>query len=357
MKMIRRTAFVCLLVCGRASISFALLAILFWPGHGAAQQKMQQGPHDPALFSGLKWRMIGPFRAGRAVAATGVPGQPNHFYFGSVGGGVWESTNSGESWNPIFDKEDVASIGAIAVAPSDPNVIYVGTGEADMRSQISYGDGMYKSTDAGKTWTHIGLENTRQIGRVLVDPKNPNVVFVAALGHAYGANPDRGVYRSTDGGANWEKVLFKYDNVGAIDLAIDPRNPRIIYASLWNTRRPPWTIYPPSIGPGGGLYKSTDGGSNWTELTGGLPMEGDGRIGIGVAPSEPNRVYAIVDNSDANKGGLYRSDDAGKSWQHMSTDPRDTRIWGRGWYFCVVAVDPKNPDKLYVLKYIGLPFR
>jgi photosystem II stability/assembly factor-like uncharacterized protein len=330
-----------------ASIGLVLLAILFWPGHGQARQSASQsaqaGPRDPSLFSGLKWRMIGPFRAGRAVAATGVPGQPNHFYFGSVGGGVWESTNSGESWNPIFDKQDVASIGAIAVAPSDPNIIYVGSGEADMRSQISYGDGMYKSTDAGKTWNHIGLNDTRQIGRVLVDPRNPNVVFVAALGHAYGPNADRGVFRSTDGGATWQKVLYKNENVGAIDLAFDSRNPQTIYASLWATRRPPWTIYPPSIGPGGGLFKSTDGGSTWKELAGGLPADGDGRIGVAVAPSDPNRVYAIVDNSDAKKGGLYRSDDAGATWQLMDNDQR---IWGRGWYFCVTAVDPKNPDKL-----------
>jgi photosystem II stability/assembly factor-like uncharacterized protein len=327
-----------------ASISLMLFALLFWPGHGAAQQSAQNGPRDPGLFSGLKWRMIGPFRAGRAVAATGVPGQPNHFYFGSVGGGVWESTNAGESWTPIFDKEDVASIGAIAVAPSDPNVIYVGSGEADMRSQISYGNGMYRSTDAGKTWHHIGLEDTRQIGRVLVDPRNPNVVFVAALGHAYGANADRGVFRSSDGGTTWQKVLYKNENVGAIDLAFDPRNPQVIYASLWATRRPPWTIYPPSIGPGGGLFKSTDGGSTWQELAGGLPTEGDGRIGIAVAPSDPNRVYAIVDNSDPKKGGLYRSNDSGATWQLMDNDQR---IWGRGWYFCVAAVDPKNPDKLY----------
>ena len=340
-----------------ASVSLALLSILFGPGHGLArqsarksgqqssQQSVQSGPRDSSLFSGLKWRMIGPFRAGRAVAATGVPGQPNHFYFGSVGGGVWESTNSGESWNPIFDKQDVASIGAIAVAPSDPNIIYVGSGEADMRSQISYGNGMYKSTDAGKTWNHIGLSDTRQIGRVLVDPRNPNVVFVAALGHAYGPNAERGVFRSTDGGANWQKVLFKNENVGAIDLAFDSRNPQTIYASLWATRRPPWSIYPPSIGPGGGLFKSTDGGSNWSELTGGLPTDGDGRIGVAMAPSDSNRVYAIVDNSDPKKGGLYRSNDAGATWQLMDNDQR---IWGRGWYFCVAVVDPKNPDKLYV---------
>ncbi len=196
-----------------------------------------------SLFSGLHWRMIGPFRGGRSNAVSGVPGQPNTFYFGSVGGGVWKSENSGHTWNPIFDSQPVPSIGAIGVAPSNPNVLYVGTGESDMRSQISFGNGIYKSTDAGKTWTHIGLDNTRQIGRILVDPRNPELVFVAALGHAYGANPDRGVYRSSDGGANWQKVLYKGDNIGAIDLAFDPQNSRTIYATLWNTRRPPWSIY------------------------------------------------------------------------------------------------------------------
>jgi len=324
-----------------------VLGILLWPGHGIARQTAgtASGPRDPSLYSGLKWRSIGPFRGGRAVAVTGVPGQPNHFYFGAVGGGVWESTSAGETWTPIFDDEDVQSIGAIAVAPSDPNVLYVGTGEADMRSQISYGDGMYKSTDGGKKWTHIGLIDTRQIGRIIVDPHNPNLVFVAALGHAYGANEDRGVFRSSDGGATWQKVLYKNENVGAIDLAFDPRDSHTIYASLWATRRPPWTIYPPSIGPGGGLYKSTDGGDHWTELQGGLPSEGDGRIGIGVSPSDPSRVYAIIDNSDPKKGGLYRSNDAGETWQLMDNDQR---IWGRGWYFCVTVVDPKNADKLYV---------
>src|SRR5499427_8450342 len=211
---------------------------------------------DPSGFSGMQWRMIGPFRGGRVNGVTGVPGQPNVFYFGSVGGGVWKTTNAGRTWFPVFDSQPVASIGAVAVAPSNPDVVYVGTGESDMRSQISYGNGMYKSTDAGATWTHIGLDNTRQIGRVLVDPRDPNVVFVAALGHVYGANPDRGVYRTRDGGATWQKVLFKDDNVGAIDLAFDPQNSQIVYASLWNTRRPPWSIYPPSYGPGSGLYKS-----------------------------------------------------------------------------------------------------
>ena len=297
---------------------------------------------DQSAFSGLQWRMIGPFRGGRVNAVSGVPGQPNTFYFGSVGGGVWKSGNSGRTWTPIFDDQQIASIGAIAVAPSSQNTVYVGTGEADMRSQISYGDGMYKSTDAGKTWSHIGLENTRQIGRVLVDPKNPNIVFVAALGHVYGANPDRGIFRSKDGGKTWEKVLFKNDNVGAIDVTFDPANSQTVYATLWNTRRPPWSIYPPSYGTGGGIFKSTDGGTTWKQTDTGIPTDGQGRIGIAVAPSNAKRIYAIV---DAKTGGLYRSDDAGATWTLISDDKR---IWGRGWYFCKVVADPRNPDTVYV---------
>src|SRR5215212_10820075 len=288
-------------------------------------QAQQGGRFDPMAYSALRWRNIGPFRGGRVNGVTGVPGQPNTFYFGSVGGGVWKTTNAGRTWLPIFDSQPVASIGAITVAPSNPDIVYVGTGEADMRSQISYGNGMYKSTDAGKTWTHIGLDNTRQIGRVLVDPRNPDIVFVAALGHVYGANPDRGVYRTSDGGATWQKVLFKTNDVGAIDLNFDPTTSQTIYASLWNTRRPPWSIYPPSYGPGSGLYKSTDGGANWTQLTSGLPTNALGRIGVAVAPTNARRVYAIV---DAKEGGLFRSDDAGATFARVSND---ARIWGRGW--------------------------
>jgi photosystem II stability/assembly factor-like uncharacterized protein len=309
---------------------------------GLAQQRPARQKYDPGTYSGLRWRMLGPFRAGRVNAVTGVPGQPSAFYFGSVGGGVWKSTNSGRTWVPIFDSQPIASIGAIAVSPSNPATVYVGSGEADMRSQISYGNGVYKSTDAGKTWSHLGLDATRQIGRVLVDPRNPNTVFVAALGHAYGANPDRGLFRSRDGGATWQKVLFKNDDVGAIDVGFDSQNSRIIYAALWNTRRPPWSIYPPSYGPGGGLFKSIDGGDTWQPLTNGLPSDALGRIGIAVAATSHNRVYAIV---DAKAGGLYRSDDAGSSWTLISDDKR---IWGRGWYFCKVVADPKNADTLYV---------
>jgi photosystem II stability/assembly factor-like uncharacterized protein len=237
----------------------------------------------------------------------------------------------------------VASIGAIGVAPSDPNVIYVGTGEPDMRDSIAYGNGLYKSTDAGKTWRHLGLENTKQIGRIIVDPKNPNTVFVAAMGNAYMSNPDRGVYRSRDGGATWQKVLFKSDDVGAIDLSFDPVDSKIVYATLWNVRRPPWFIYAPANGPGGGIFKSLDGGSTWNEISTGIPVEGRGHIGIAVAPSNRNRLYAAVDAKD---GGVFSSNDAGTTWTRLSSDKR---LWDRGWYFENVTVDPKNPDVVYVM--------
>src|SRR5512143_1631486 len=243
-------------------------------------------PVDPSFFSGMRWRLVGPFRGGRTLTATGVPGQPNLFYFGAVGGGVWKSENAGRTWEPIFDSQPIASIGAIAVAPSDPNVIYVGSGEADMRSDISYGNGMYKSVDAGKTWTPIGLTDTRQIGRILVDDLDPNLVFVAALGHGYGPNKERGVFRSKDGGKTWKAVLFKDENTGAIELAVDPSNNRTILAALWQTRRPPWNVYPPSNGPGSGLYRSEDGGDTWKQVTSGsgFPSEKLGRIRIEFAP-------------------------------------------------------------------------
>jgi photosystem II stability/assembly factor-like uncharacterized protein len=291
----------------------------------------------------MRWRLVGPFRGGRTVTATGVPGEPEHFYFGAVGGGIWESENAGRTWRPIFDAQPIASIGAIAVAPSNPRILYAGSGEADMRSDISYGNGMYKSADGGKTWTAVGLADSRQIGRILVDPGDPDRVFVAVLGHGYGPNPERGVYRSKDGGKSWKKVLGKDDDTGAIDLAFDPRNPKTIFASLWQTRRPPWNTYPPSNGPGSGLYRSSDGGEGWKEVRGnGLPSERLGRIGIAFAPSEPGRLYALV---DAKEGGLYASKDGGGSWTRASSD---SRIWGRGWYFGGVTVDPKDPDAVYV---------
>ena len=298
---------------------------------------------DPSLFQDLHWRSIGPFRGGRVLAVSGIPSEPEHFYFGSVNGGVWETRDAGRTWQPIFDSQPIGSIGALAIAESNPNVIYAGTGEADMRSDIAQGDGMYKSADGGKTWAHIGLADSQQIGRVLIHPENPDVVYVAALGHPYGPNAERGVFRSRDGGTTWQRILSRNNDsdTGAIDLAFEPGNPSVIYAALWQTRRTPWSVYPSSSGPGSGLFKTTDGGDHWTEIAGhGLP-EKPGRIGIAVAPGRPQRVYAIV---DAPLGGMYRSDDGGANWTKTSGD---TRIWSRGWYFGGVTVEPKNADVVY----------
>ncbi|MGI9102151.1 MAG: WD40/YVTN/BNR-like repeat-containing protein [Terriglobales bacterium] len=294
------------------------------------------------LYDGMKWRMIGPYRGGRVLAVTGVPGQPNTYYFGAVAGGVWKTTDGGGTWQPMSDKEPFWSVGAIAVAPSNPSIIYVGTGEACIRGDITYGNGMWKSVDGGRSWKHIGLEDTRQIGRVLVDPHNPDVVFVAALGHAFGPNAERGVFRTTDGGATWQKVLYKDDKTGAIDLSFDPGSPSVIFASLYEARRSPWELV--SGGPGSGLYRSTDGGTTWKQLTGnGLPKGVLGRIGIAVSPANPERVYAII---EAEKGGLYRSDNGGDNWTAVNSDSRFTQ---RSWYYGHIFADPKNADTVYIL--------
>ena len=322
------------------------------------------------LLSGLHWRDVGPMRGGRTYGVAGIASQPDTFYMGSVGGGVWKTENSGRTWFPIADDPKtgipIGSIGAIAVAPSNPNIIYVGTGEPDIRSQHSYGIGLFKSTDAGKTWHFSGLKETRQIAKIVIDLANPDRVYVAALGHVYMPNPERGVFRTTDGGAHWKKILASEtdpDNVGAIDLALDPQHPKTVYASLWATRRPPWAVYAPSNKPGGGLYKSTDGGDTWRQLTNGLPTDDFvGKIGIAIAPSNPNRLYAVVDdlgtpiapsfrviaskgpNAPKPTGGVYLSDDAGTSWHLVNNEQR---LWGRGWYFGQMAVDPTNPDRAY----------
>jgi photosystem II stability/assembly factor-like uncharacterized protein len=303
----------------------------------------QQIPDN--YFSAMQWRCIGPHRAGRVLAVSGVRGQPNTFYFGSVGGGVWKTTDAGQTWTPIFDSQPVASIGALAVSTSNPDVIYVGSGEADMRSDISLGNGMYKSSDGGQSWRYLGLHDTRQIGRILIDPKNPDIVLVAALGHGFGPNTERGVFRSTDGGKSWTRVLYKDENTGAIDLAFDPENSRTLYASLWNVRRVAWNAYPPFTGPGGGLYKSTDGGETWKQISGeGFPTGKIGRIGIDVpAAQHGKRIYVLVDAGD--ESGLYVSDDAAKSWTRVSVE---SRILSRGWYFGEVRSDPKNADFVYV---------
>ncbi|MDE2305805.1 MAG: hypothetical protein KGL34_09605 [Gammaproteobacteria bacterium] len=302
----------------------------------------------PSTFAELHWRCIGPFRGGRVLAVTGVPGEPLHWYFGAVDGGVWETRDAGRTWQPIFDREPVASIGAIAVAPSDPRVIYVGTGEADMRSDIAQGDGVYRSDDGGRSWSHVGLDDTRQIAAVLVDPQNPQIAFVAALGHPYGPNAERGVFKTTDGGRHWRKVLYRGVDTGAVSLAFQPGDANVIYAALWQTRRPPWNVYPPSSGPGGGLYKSTDGGEHWRRIgADGLPAH-PGRIGLALSPAAPRRVYALV---DATAGGLYRSDDAGAHWRRVSADPR---IWQRGWYFTGITADPRDADRVWVMNTIVL---
>ena len=300
---------------------------------------------DTKLYSDIRWRSIGPFRGGRTVSISGVPNQPNVFYMAPNNGGVWKSTDYGRTWTPIFDDQPTGSVGALAIAPSNPDVIYVGSGEGLRRPDLSTGNGIYKTTDGGRTWQHLGLRDGQQIGAIIVDPHDPNRVFVAAVGHPYGPNAERGVFRSLDGGMTWQKVLYKDDNTGAIDLAFDPSNAQIVYAEMWASRRPPWTTGGSYDGPGSGLYKSTDGGSTWRQLTKGLPTWSDklGRIGIGVAPSDPNRIYALVDSPKL--GGLYRSDDAGESWQRINAD---TRIWGRGDDFACVRVHPKDKDTIYV---------
>ena len=319
------------------------------------------------LLAGFQWRTLGPFRGGRVPAATGVPGRANEFYFGAANGGVWKSIDGGRVWEPIFDSQPVASIGAIAVAPSAPDVVYVGTGESTLRDSAGFGNGVYKSTDAGKSWTHLGLDGTQHIGKIAVDPRDPDVVFVAAIGHLYASNEERGLFRSRDGGKSWEKVLFKGPDVGAVEVVIDPTNSQVVYAGLWNTRRPPWFTYSPTNGAGGGIYKSVDGGSTWTQLTAGLPREGIGRTGIAIAASNPNRMYAVVDcllaegaapgsmnvpaagttiDKDVpRQGGFFRSDDAGATWTRLSSD---LSLWGRGWYFCKLAIDPRDAEMVYV---------
>jgi photosystem II stability/assembly factor-like uncharacterized protein len=301
-------------------------------------------PWSADLYRSLRWRMIGPFRGGRTVAATGVPGQPNVFFIGVNNGGVWKTTDYGRVWTPIFDDQPTGSIGALAVAPSNPNVLYVGSGEGLQRPDLSTGDGVYKSTDGGKTWKNVGLRDGQQIGAILIDPRDPNRVFVAVLGHPYGANSERGVFRSENGGETWEKVLYKNENTGAIALAFDPSNPQIIYADLWAARQGPWENGQWQ-GSGSGLYQSMDDGASWRQLTKGLPSakEGLGRIGFAIAPSDSRRLYATVDAKQG--GGIYRSDDAGESWQRVNDE---RRLWGRGDDFAEIKVHPKNKDIVYV---------
>ncbi len=322
--------------CKKISLFFIPLFLIFTIA--ASAQSM-----DTTLFNMMKWRMIGPHRGGRTVGAVGVPGQPNVFYIGVNNGGVWKTTDFGRTWFPIFDDQATGSIGDIVVSPSHPEVLYAGSGEGLQRPDLSVGDGVYKSTDGGKSWNNMGLKEVQQIGGLAIDPVNENRLFVAALGHPYGPNAERGVYRTLDGGKTWKNVLYKDENTGAIQVTMDPKNSNIIYADMWAGRQGPWENGAWN-GPNSGLFKSVDGGDTWSQLTNGLPsaQQGLGRIGFCIAPSDASRLYATVDAGEL--GGIYRSDDAGAHWTRIQTDER---LWGRGSDFAEVKVDPKNPDIVY----------
>jgi photosystem II stability/assembly factor-like uncharacterized protein len=324
----------------------AVAAVLFSLSETAFAQKKAAATitagYDTSLYRAMKWRSIGPFRGGRSTAVAGVPNQPLVYYFGGTGGGVWKTEDGGISWKNISDGFfKTGSVGAIEVAQSDANVIYVGMGEACVRGNFSHGDGVYKSTDAGKTWKHVGLSDSRQIGKIRIHPQNPDLVYVAALGHIYGANTERGVFRSKDGGKTWEKILYNDEKTGAVDIAMDPANPRILFAGLWQVSRTPYGMY--SGGPGSGLYKSTDGGDTWTELKDGLPKGIKGKIGVTVSPVNPNRVWA---NIEAENGGVFRSDDGGNKWRRVSDD---RKLQQRAWYYTHIYADTKDPETVYVL--------
>jgi len=325
------------------AFSVSLFAI---SSSGQRRQQSTASASAPAdALKVLQWRQIGPFRGGRSTAVAGVASQPMVFYFGGVGGGVWKTSDGGINWEPITDGSvfGTASVGAIGLSDSDPNTIYVGMGESPIRGNVSHGDGVYKSTDGGKTWKHIGLEDTRQISRIRVHPKNPDIVYVAAQGHVWAPNADRGVFRSKDGGKTWQKVLFRSDKAGACDLIIDPTNPNVLYAGFWEVYRKPWTLE--SGGPGSGIFKSTDGGDNWTEITRnpGLPKGTIGIVGITVSPANSDRLWAIVEAED---GGVFRSDNGGKTWT-KTNEQRNLRQ--RAWYYTRIYSDPKNADEVYVL--------
>lgn len=323
---------------------FAVICFCLW---GIASGFAQNAPDvviDKKQYQSLDYRLVGPFRGGRVTTVEGIPSKPSTYYMGTTGGGVWRTTDSGKNWNNITDGFlNVGSVGAVTVAPSDPNVIYVGTGSACPRGNISMGDGMYKSTDAGKSWTHIGLPEAGLIGDVVVDPDNPNRLYVAALGDIFGPNKQRGVFRSEDGGKTWEKVLFASDSTGAVDLAINPSNPRVMYAAMWRAERKPWTLI--DGGPEGGVWKTTDGGDSWTKLTSGLPGGTLGRIGVAVSPADPDRVWVLLEGDEEKEGGLYRSDDAGRSFERIN---RSHKLRSRAWYYMHVHADPQDPETVYI---------
>ncbi|HUU33702.1 MAG TPA: hypothetical protein VMW48_06535, partial [Vicinamibacterales bacterium] len=333
----------------RSRIALAVLvlsALVQIPQNEVTAAAQSPAAVDPSYLDLLRWRSVGPARGGRVVAVSGDPVNRFTFYQGTTGGGVWKTEDGGLNWANVSDGFFRAgSVGAIAVAPSNPNVVYVGMGEGCIRGNASYGDGIYKSIDAGKTWTHMGLEATKQTGRLAVHPTNPDIAWVASLGDPWGPSADRGVYKTRDGGRTWQKVLFRDENAGAIDLVLDPGNPNVLYASTLELRRYPWGFR--SAGPGTALYKSTDGGDTWTDISDrpGLPKGDKGRIGLALAPSRPDRVWALIDAAGEAQG-LYRSDDAGATWTHL-TDNAD--ITQRPWYYHHIFADPKNADVLWAL--------
>lgn len=300
--------------------------------------------YDQNLYSGITWRELGPFRGGRSGTVTGIPGNNNVYYFGSVGGGVWKTEDAGQTWFNITDAYFGGTIGSVAVSESDPNVIYVGEGEQTVRSNVSSGWGVWKSTDAGKTWKHIGLKDSRHIGRIRIHPKNPDLVYVAAMGDLWKSSDMRGIYRSKDGGTTWERIFFASKDAGVVDLTFDPNNARIMYASSWNIRRNGYRM--DSGGPDSKLWKSTDGGDTWENLMTqpGMPSGTIGIIGVTVSPVNSNRVWAIIENKD--KGGVYRSDDAGKTWTLLN---QDRALLQRAWYYCRIYADSQNEDKVWVM--------
>jgi photosystem II stability/assembly factor-like uncharacterized protein len=312
-------------------------------GAAASDSDAESSKPEEKVFKGMKYRLIGPFRGGRSLTAAGIPGDPTTYYFGATGGGVWKSTDGALTWSSVFDKEGTSAIGSIAVANSNHNVIYVGTGEACIRGNISHGDGVYRSLDGGKTWKNTGLRDSRAIGKVIVNPTNPDIAFVAALGHPYGPNAERGIFRTTDGGKTWEKVLYKDENTGGIDVAFDPHNPNILFAALWQARRTSWSME--SGGPGSGIYRSNDGGTTWKHIEEhGLPKGPYGRIGVAVAANS-DRVYALIEAHNPD-GGLYRSDDGGESWQLVNPDHS---LWQRPWYYMHIIADPRDENLLYIM--------
>ena len=313
----------------------------------SAPSSHAQGLRDAALFAPLQWRNIGPNRGGRSIAAAGSTRRPLEYYFGATGGGLWKTVDGGTSWMPTTDGQlHSSSVGAVAVSESNPDVVYIGMGETELRGNIMQGDGIYRSADAGRTWSHAGLQTTQAIARVRIDPTDPNRVYVAALGHPYAPHDDRGIYRTTDGGTTWSKILFRNNRTGAVDLIIDPNNARVLYATLWEVYRRPWMLW--SGGEGSGLFKSTDGGDTWTELSrnSGLPRGVLGKITVTVSGADSRRLWA---NIEATDGGLYRSDDAGATWTLVNAG---RNLWQRAFYFLRIAADPKDRETLYVLNFL-----